>query len=92
MPGVSTAAPTTGGFRRGPDNPLDSDLLVVDETSMVDVLLMNALLKAVPPHAALLIVGDVDLQDLALGASATTKPRVAFGDWPLFWPESAHAG
>ena len=52
--------PKTGGFRRGPDNPLDCDLLVVDETSMVDVLLMNALLKAVPPHAALLIVGDVD--------------------------------
>jgi exodeoxyribonuclease V alpha subunit len=52
--------PTTGGFRRGPDNPLDCDLLVIDETSMVDILLMNALLKAVPSHAALLIVGDVD--------------------------------
>ena len=52
--------PKTGGFRRGPDNPLDCDLLVIDETSMVDVLLMNALLKAVPSHAALLVVGDVD--------------------------------
>jgi exodeoxyribonuclease V alpha subunit len=52
--------PMTGGFRRGPDNPLDCDLLVIDETSMVDILLMNALLKAVPSHAALLIVGDVD--------------------------------
>ena len=40
--------PTTGGFRRGADNPLDCDLLVIDETSMVDILLMNALLKAVP--------------------------------------------
>jgi exodeoxyribonuclease V alpha subunit len=52
--------PKTGGFRRGEDNPLDCDLLIVDETSMVDVLLMQALLKAVPNSAALLIVGDID--------------------------------
>src|SRR5438128_12691869 len=52
--------PKTGGFRRGPDNPLECDLLVIDETSMVDILLMHALLKAVPNLAALLIVGDVD--------------------------------
>jgi exodeoxyribonuclease V alpha subunit len=52
--------PKTGGFRRGPNNPLDCELLVVDETSMVDILLMHALLKAVPDQAALLIVGDVD--------------------------------
>jgi exodeoxyribonuclease V alpha subunit len=52
--------PKTGGFRRGPDNPLDCDLLVIDETSMVDVLLMRAVLNAVPNQAALLIVGDVD--------------------------------
>jgi len=52
--------PKGGGFRRGTDNPLDCDLLVVDETSMVDVPLMNALLKAVPDKAALLVVGDVD--------------------------------
>ena len=52
--------PKSGGFRRGTDNPLDCDLLVVDETSMVDVLLMHALLVAVPERAALLLVGDVD--------------------------------
>jgi exodeoxyribonuclease V alpha subunit len=52
--------PKTGGFRRHEDNPLPCDLLVVDETSMVDVLLMNSLLKAVPNRAALLVVGDVD--------------------------------
>ena len=40
--------PRSGGFRRSEDNPLDCDLLVVDEASMVDVLLMQALLKAVP--------------------------------------------
>lgn len=52
--------PSTGRFRRDGDNPLDCDLLVVDETSMVDVLLMHALLKAMPNTAALLVVGDVD--------------------------------
>src|SRR5271157_5460828 len=52
--------PRGGGFKRGGDNPLECDLLVVDETSMVDVMLMQALLKAVPDHAALLIVGDID--------------------------------
>ena len=52
--------PKSGGFKRGDDHPLDCDLLVVDETSMVDVLLMQALLKAVPDNAALLIVGDID--------------------------------
>lgn len=47
-------------FKRDGDNPLECDLLVVDETSMVDVLLMQSLLKAVPDSAALLIVGDID--------------------------------
>ena len=52
--------PRTGGFKRDRDNPLDCGLLAVDETSMVDVLLMRSLLAAVPDEAALLIVGDVD--------------------------------
>jgi exodeoxyribonuclease V alpha subunit len=52
--------PKGGGFKRCEDNPLDGDLLVVDEASMVDVMLMQALLRAVPDQAALLIVGDID--------------------------------
>ncbi len=52
--------PVRGGFRRTPDNPLECDLLVVDETSMVDVPLMQSLLRALPQAAALLLVGDVD--------------------------------
>ncbi|QRM35532.1 ATP-dependent RecD-like DNA helicase [Microvirga sp. VF16] len=52
--------PKHGGFSRNEENPLDCDLLVVDETSMVDVPLMNALTKAIPAHAGLLLVGDVD--------------------------------
>jgi exodeoxyribonuclease V alpha subunit len=52
--------PKTGGFKRDETNPLACELLVVDETSMVDVPLMRALLKALPDEAALLLVGDVD--------------------------------
>ncbi|PXW65868.1 ATP-dependent RecD-like DNA helicase [Methylobacterium sp. B4] len=52
--------PKYRGFTRDEENPLVCDLLVIDETSMVDVPLMNALLKAVPPRAGLLLVGDVD--------------------------------
>jgi exodeoxyribonuclease V alpha subunit len=52
--------PKHGGFSRNEENPLDCNLLVVDETSMVDVPLMNALLRAVPRPAGLLLVGDVD--------------------------------
>src|SRR6476660_346649 len=52
--------PKGSGFKRGDDNALDCDLLVVDEASMVDVILMQALIKAVPDKAAVLIVGDID--------------------------------
>jgi exodeoxyribonuclease V alpha subunit len=52
--------PRTGAFRRNEEAPLDCDLLVVDETSMVDVPLMRALLRALPDDVALLLVGDVD--------------------------------
>lgn len=52
--------PAAGGFKRTETNPLECELLVVDETSMVDVPLMNALLRAVPNGAAVLLVGDVD--------------------------------
>ena len=52
--------PRALGFQRNEDNPLDCNLLVVDECSMVDVLLMQSLLRAVPDHAAVLLVGDID--------------------------------
>lgn len=47
-------------FKRDRDNPLPCDMLVVDEASMLDVALCNSLLKAVPPAAHVLFVGDVD--------------------------------
>jgi exodeoxyribonuclease V alpha subunit len=49
-----------GTYGRNEAHPLETDLLVVDECSMVDVLLMNHLLRALPPDASLLLVGDVD--------------------------------
>jgi exodeoxyribonuclease V alpha subunit len=52
--------PRTGEFRRTEEHPLECDLLVIDEASMVDVPLMRSLLRAVPDEAGLLIVGDVD--------------------------------
>jgi exodeoxyribonuclease V alpha subunit len=52
--------PTLAGFKRDREHHLDLDLLIVDEASMVDVVLMNQLVRAVPPWACLVLVGDVD--------------------------------
>src|SRR5450631_2336009 len=52
--------PGTGRFTRNESNPLTCGLLVVDETSMVDVLLMHSLLRAIPIRSGLVLVGDVD--------------------------------
>ena len=52
--------PMRGGFKRNTDDPLDCDLLVLDETSMVDVPLMASVVKALPDKAGLILVGDVD--------------------------------
>jgi exodeoxyribonuclease V alpha subunit len=53
-------SPSEGGFKRNEDNPLNAELVIIDEASMVDILLMNHLLKAIPPLATLVLVGDVD--------------------------------
>ena len=58
------------------DRPLDADLVVVDETSMLDVLLANKLVKAVPPGAHLLLVGDVD-QLPSVGAGEVLRDLLA---------------
>ena len=52
--------PASGGFIRDRDKPLDVDLLIMDETSMVDISLMNNLVLALPQRACLVMVGDVD--------------------------------
>jgi exodeoxyribonuclease V alpha subunit len=53
-------SPTQGGFQRNAHRPLETDLVIVDEASMVDVVLMNGLIRAVPLTATLLLVGDAD--------------------------------
>jgi exodeoxyribonuclease V alpha subunit len=52
--------PATGRFGRNEANPLDCDALVADELSMLDVVLMANLLRALPPKASMLLVGDID--------------------------------
>jgi exodeoxyribonuclease V alpha subunit len=49
-----------GGFQKNRENPLGCDLLILDEASMIDTILMHHLLKAVPPFATLILVGDVN--------------------------------
>jgi len=50
----------TGGFKRGRENPIECDLLIVDEASMIDTRLMYSLLRAVPESARLVLVGDIN--------------------------------
>ncbi|MCP4116167.1 MAG: ATP-dependent RecD-like DNA helicase [Desulfobacteraceae bacterium] len=51
--------PETGEFARNPMNPLDSDVVIVDEASMVDTMLMYHLVQAVPVNSVLILVGDI---------------------------------
>jgi exodeoxyribonuclease V alpha subunit len=74
--------PKFGGFKRDADNPLDCDLLVVDEASMVDVMLMQALVKAIPDNAALLIVGDID-QLPSVGPGQILADVISSGSVPV---------
>jgi exodeoxyribonuclease V alpha subunit len=74
--------PRTGSFRRTEEVPLDCDLLVVDETSMVDVPLMRALLRALPEGAALLLIGDVD-QLPSVGPGQVLADIIASGAVPI---------
>jgi exodeoxyribonuclease V alpha subunit len=74
--------PASYGFRRNSDLPLECDLLVVDETSMVDVPLMASLLAAIPPEAALLLVGDVD-QLPSVGPGQVLADGISSGALPV---------
>jgi len=61
-----------GGFQKNADSPLDCDLLIIDEASMIDTLLMHHLLKAVPSNATFVLVGDVN-QLPSVGAGNVLK-------------------
>ncbi|NTW04623.1 MAG: ATP-dependent RecD-like DNA helicase, partial [Peptococcaceae bacterium] len=49
-----------GGFQRNRDLPLDGDVVIIDEVSMIDTLLMYHLIKAIPSHSSLILVGDIN--------------------------------
>ncbi len=70
-----------GDPRYDRDNPLDADLVVVDESSMMDVILANKLVKAIPAGAHLLLVGDVD-QLPSVGAGEVLRDLLAAGIIP----------
>jgi len=53
-------SPQKDGFKKDQDDPLEADVVIIDEASMVDTLLMYYLLKTIPSHAHLILVGDVD--------------------------------
>lgn len=69
-------SPATGSFSRGADEPLDADLVLVDEASMLDLTLARALLEAIPPTASLILVGDVD-QLPPVGAGQVLRELIA---------------
>jgi exodeoxyribonuclease V alpha subunit len=73
--------PKSLGFLSRPDNPLAADLVVVDEVSMVDVVLMHQLLRAIPDQAALLMVGDPD-QLPSVGPGAVLTDMMTSGRIP----------
>ena len=69
---------TSGGFKRGKDNPLDCDLLIIDEASMIDTPLLFSLLRAIPSQARLLFVGDID-QLPSVGAGTVLRDLIGSG-------------
>lgn len=75
-------APAEGGFRRDRDNPLEAQAVIVDESSMIDVSLMHALMRAVPDDARLILVGDVD-QLPSVGPGAVMGDIIASGVVPV---------
>jgi exodeoxyribonuclease V alpha subunit len=70
--------PATGGFKRNLEKPLTGDVFIIDETSMLDVVLANQLIRAIPRHAAVILVGDVD-QLPSVGPGCVLKDIIEAG-------------
>ena len=71
-----------GGFQKNDEYPLDCDLVIVDEASMIDTILMHHLLKAIPPKATFILVGDVN-QLPSVGAGNVLRDIIASGAVPV---------
>ena len=70
------------GYQKNEDNPLDGDVLILDECSMIDMILMNALLKAIPEGMRLILVGDID-QLPSVGAGNVLRDIIDSGVFPV---------
>ncbi len=70
------------GYGRNDENPLEGGVLIVDESSMIDVILMNSLLKAVPSHMRFILVGDID-QLPSVGAGNVLRDIIDSGVVPV---------
>jgi exodeoxyribonuclease V alpha subunit len=71
-----------GGFQKNEEYPLDCQLLIIDEASMIDTLLMHHLLKAIPPTSTFIMVGDVN-QLPSVGAGNVLKDIIDSGIAPV---------
>ena len=69
-------------FERNEDNPLEADVIIVDEMSMVDISIMNSLSKAVSIGTKLILVGDVD-QLPSVGPGNVLKDIIESGCFPV---------
>ncbi len=70
------------GYQKNEENPLEGDVLIVDECSMIDIVLMNSLLKAIPPNMRLILVGDID-QLPSVGAGNVLRDIIDSGRFPV---------
>lgn len=70
------------GYQKNEENPLEGDVLIVDECSMIDIVLMNSLLKAIPPTMRLVLVGDID-QLPSVGAGNVLRDIIDSGAFPV---------
>jgi exodeoxyribonuclease V alpha subunit len=70
------------GFQKNQDNPLHCDLLILDEASMIDTILMHHLLKAIPPFATVILVGDVN-QLPSVGAGNVLNDMITSKSLPV---------
>lgn len=70
------------GYQKDEENPLEGDVLIIDECSMIDIILMNSLLKAIPQTMRLILVGDID-QLPSVGAGNVLRDIIDSGAFPV---------
>ncbi len=70
------------GYGKNEENPLEGDVLIVDECSMIDIVMMNSLLKAIPANMRLILVGDID-QLPSVGAGNVLRDIIDSGRFPV---------